>query len=193
MDDFTTLFDKADPVGSTFAPLLGLPAWGVQKGQGSMLTFEFGAPYLLIREPVANPSTDNPKIRKMLQRRRIVVHGAWNLWVYICHWRCCDNGIQQCVDLSSDMEINEAARLMDGQQLVSVEVDASSGKSLFRFDLGATLETWPYGDEKNEEQWLLFTPSGNVLTYRADGHYCWGASNQSPHEEVWLPLPRLRA
>ncbi len=192
MNDISKLFDEADPVRSSFAPLLGLPTWGVQKGQGSMLSFEFGTPHLLIREPVANPATDNPKIRTLLQRRRVFLHGEWNLWIYCCHWRCAENDVDQSTDNSPDAEIVATASLMDGQRLMSVEINPATGKSLFRFDLGATLETWPYEDD-NEEQWMLFTPSGYVLTYRADGYYCWCRSDQSPDEERWLQLPQVSA
>jgi hypothetical protein len=190
MNEIFELFDEADPIGSTFAPLFGLVAWGVQKGQGSMLSFEFGNPHLLIREPVANPATDNPKIRKLLQRRRVVLHGEWNLWIYCCHWRCTENGADQSTDDSPEAEIAATANFMDGQKLISVNIDRTTGKSFFQFDLGATLEIWPYEDD-NEEQWMLFTPSGYVLTYRADGHYCWCRSDQSPDEEHWLPLPQV--
>lgn len=57
MNDFSKLIDETDPVGSVFAPLIGLPAWNVQKGQGSFLTFDFGAPHLSITEPIAALAT----------------------------------------------------------------------------------------------------------------------------------------
>jgi hypothetical protein len=187
MSHFSEVFSEFNPIGSTFALLLGLPAWGVQKGYGSMLTFEFGSPHLLVREPLANPSTENPKIRKLLKRRNVTLHGEWNLWIYRCHWRCSENGDQRSTDSSSDADIIAAAEFMNGQQLSSIEVDAPKRKSIFKFDLGATLETWPY-ESGNEEQWMLFTPSGYVLTYRADGQYSWCSSDQTPDEERWLPL-----
>jgi hypothetical protein len=192
MNKMPDAINRSDPIGSTFAPLIGLPAWGVQKGHGSMLTFEFGSPHLVIREPIANPSTDDPKIRKLLRRRHVVLHGAWNLWIYICHWRCIESSVEQCSDLSSDLEINEATKLMHGQQLTAVKIDAASRRSSFRFDLGVTLETWPHEGPDNDDQWLLFTPTGYVLTFRADGHYCWGPADQMPENEIWLPLPQQR-
>lgn len=187
MGDNRDLLDEADPIGSAFARVLGLPAWCVQKGYGSFLTFEFGAPHLSIREPIAEPKVANPKFRKRLQGRSVTPRGDWRLWVYCCHWRCAENGVEQSTDESTDAEIIAAAKFMDGQCLTAVAIEPGSGRSLFRFDLGATLETWPYanGDEK---QWFLYTPSKHVLSYRGDGRYSWGASNQTPHEQHWLPF-----
>jgi hypothetical protein len=53
MDDAVEMLDEIDPIGRVFAPRIGLPAWCVQKGYGSSLTFEFGTPHLYIREPRA--------------------------------------------------------------------------------------------------------------------------------------------
>jgi hypothetical protein len=185
--------DEADPIGSVFAPLIGLPAWNVKKGHGSFLTFEFGTPHLYIREPrepIAELSTQDSPMRRQLQRRLVVPHGDWHLWIYCCHWRCSENGIERSMSESSDAEIIAAAKSMDGQRLISIVVDPTAGRSLFHFDLGATLETWPYGDDANDEQWFLFTPSKYVLGYRADGHYSWVKDNQPSNEERWFPAPR---
>jgi hypothetical protein len=93
------------------------------------------------------------------------------------------------MDESSDAEIIAAAKSMDGQRLISIVTDPAAGRSRFQFDLGATLETWPYDDDRNHKQWLLFTPSKYVLSYRADGHYSWAAKDQPADEARWLPLP----
>jgi hypothetical protein len=83
----------------------------VQKGQGSILTFEFGAPHLSIHEPIANPLTENPNIRRRLQRRHVTPHGEWFLWIYACHWLCSEHGIDQSTDESPDVDIIMAANL----------------------------------------------------------------------------------
>ena len=164
MTELSELLDETDPIGSVFRQLIGLPARNVQKGQGSMLIFKFGAP-----------------------------HGEWCLWIYCCHWRYADGDIDQSTDESTDMAIIAATRSMDGQRLTSVKIDPASGRSIFRFDQGATLDTWPYNAADNDEQWMLYTPSDHVLTFRADEHYSWTAADQSPDEEHWLPLPRTGA
>jgi hypothetical protein len=184
--------DETDPIGSVLAPLIGLPAWSVKKVHGSILTFEFGTPHLYIREPrpIAELSTPNSPMGRQLQRRLVVPHGDWHLCVDCCHWRC--SGIDQSTDESdesTDAEIIAAAKFMDGQRLMSVETDPAAGRSLFQFDLGAKLETWPYDDDDNDEQWCLCTPSNYWLSYRADGHYSWAAGDQPVDEQRWFPVP----
>ena len=41
-----------------FKPLLGQFAWNVRGGVGSMLTLEFGAPHIIVREPDRPPRCD---------------------------------------------------------------------------------------------------------------------------------------
>src|SRR5580704_16850183 len=109
--------DETDPIGSVFAPVIGLPAWCVQKGHGSFLTFEFGTPHLYLREPrelIAELSTQSLPMRRQLQRRRVVPRGEWRLLIYCCHWRCSEDGIAQSMDESTDAEIIAAAKCMDG-------------------------------------------------------------------------------
>jgi len=182
--------DERDPIGSVFAELIGLPCWGVQKGHGSMLTFEFGAPHLSIREPIRNPITDSPKVRRILRRRHVVTRGEWYLWIGICHWLCMSEGHVLGTDLSPDDLIVEVARELNGQRLVSVEIEPQSRGTRFTFDLGGSLEIKPYEDEDKDEQWSLFTPEGMVFSYRADGCYLWIQSDLPPGREHWRPLPR---
>ena len=186
--DNSDLLDETDPVRSAFAQVIGLPAWRVQKGHGSFLTFEFGTPHLAIREPIAEPSAQNPSLAKRLQRRRVVPCGEWHLWIYCCHWCCSESEIQQSTDQSTDDAITAAADLMDGQCLISVGVEPASGRTLFRFDLGGMLETWPYVDA-NEEQWFLYTPSKHVLSFRADGHYSWDSPIERPTGSIGCRCP----
>ena len=43
-------------------------------------------------------------------------------------------------------------------------------------------------DDEPLEQWLLFGPSGHVLTVRDDGTYAYKPGDTPPEEEVWRPL-----
>lgn len=160
-------------IQGTFAPLINLPAWGVTKGQGSMLTLEFGQPHLAIREPVPVQDSTSAEVRARLARRDVRPVGAWHLWFYCCHWRLLMNGHQAAWSEDPDATLIEAAREIDGQKLVQVEVNRPLGTSCFRFDLGACLETWPYGDGDNVEQWMLYTPAGKVLSFYTDGQHAW--------------------
>src|ERR1700676_478999 len=78
---------QSDPLYRAFAPLIGLPAWFIQRGHGSFLTLEFGAPHLEIREPkVVRPDMDE-RVAALLRRRQVSLGGEWHLWIYCCHWR----------------------------------------------------------------------------------------------------------
>jgi hypothetical protein len=166
-----------DIIRSAFTPIIGLFAWGAEKGQGSMLTFEFGDPHLSVREPITASPTSSPKIRKALARRRVRPHGVWYLWIYCCNWRISAQDLEIAHSEASNEAIVEAVKEIDGQKLLSLDVDPSQGTSCFRFDLGASLETWPYGESRDDEQWLLYEKDGKILSFHADGHCSWETSN----------------
>ena len=77
--------------------------------------------------------------------------------------------------------------VLDGQKLTEVRVDPEEGRSTFTFDLGGSLETWPYGDDPTEEQWTIQTDA-EAFAYRADGLYSCGRSDAPPDLERWLPV-----
>jgi hypothetical protein len=167
-----------------FAPLIGLPSWNVKQGHGSSLTFEFGDPRLVIREPKQLAATTTPAVQRIFARRRVHLHGAWHLWIYCCNWRLQLPNQDACHSESADWTIKSALTSLDGQQLLSVSIDAAKATSAFRFDLGGLIETWPYVSEaytqgatadpsKGVEQWMLYTPHGQVFSYYDDGRRQW--------------------
>ena len=177
-----------DPLQRAFAPLLGLPAWSVQKGHGSFLTMEFGEPHLLTREPTQAKSR-NDRVRARLGCRIVKPVGEWHLWVYCCCWCVVSKDAQIASSESSDAEIHAAANEIDGQILVKVKADPDKGTSAFEFDLGASLHTGPWEDDRGVEQWMLYAQrSGQVFSYRGDGHYSWGPDSEKSDEMVWRSL-----
>lgn len=189
MPDAMNSVMQTEPMRRVFAPLLGLPGWSVMRGHGSMLSFEFGEPTLSIREPVDSPSP-SPKVREIMGRRRVSPVGEWHLWIDLCNWRYLSEDGQIASSEASDAAIDQAARALDGQRLMSIEVDPNAGSSAFTFDLGGRLETWPY-PEDNDEQWSLSRRDGAVFSYRKDGCYCLSDANTLPDEERWLPWPAV--
>ena len=152
-----------------------------------MLTFEFGKPSLQIREPIEASTGASAQIRASLARRRVTPRGEWHLWIYCCNWRCTANGVEIARSDSASTDIVTAAAELDGQRLLAVKVEPLVGKSTFTFDLGGSLETSPY-DDGEDEQWFVYCSSGDVFTYRADGHYSWGPSDERPEDEIWRAL-----
>lgn len=146
-----------------------------------MLTFEFGPPHLVVREPIAASPGVSDKVRRSLARRRVYPHGAWHLWIYCCDWLIFSGAERVACSEAPDEAIEAAVRGLDGQRLIGVEVDPAGGTSRFCFDLGDVLLTRPYGgwDGTPDEQWLLYTPAGDVLTYLQDGGYLWGPRSGS--------------
>jgi hypothetical protein len=183
------LFDptQSDPLYRAFAPLVGLPAWQVRRGHGSFLTLEFGAPHLKIREPKVAPPDMDEQVAAQFRRRLVIPRGEWHLWIYCCHWRVLSGGEEVAWSEASDDEIGAAAKELDGQLLTAAEADPAQGTSAFEFDLGATLQTWPYGSG-DDTQWMLYMPSGDVFSYRENGFYSLGPGSQSPDEQVWQTL-----
>ena len=159
-------------------PLLGRPCWNVKPGWGSFLTMEFGRPALEIRDPIHchGPRTSE-KVRKLLARRRVIIHGEWHLWIYCCDWIVSFKG-KQVGDSRSPRSYRRAASELDGQKLVGIAIDPRSTRTVFEFDLGGSLETRPYDQD---EQWKLKEPSGHWFTVRADSRYCYA--------NRWRPLP----
>ena len=179
--------DQVDPLTTAFSPLIGKPAWQVRRGHGSFLTLEFGEPHLKIREPMPDANS------WVLRRRKITIKGDWHLWIYCCDWRIRAAGKAIARSSGSMKRIDAAAREVDGQRLVSVEVDPGKGTSSFVFDEGAVIETWPWKEDVDKatdpnEQWFLSMKSGDWLAYREDGHYSLGPGNRTPDEHIWLPL-----
>jgi hypothetical protein len=88
---------------------------------------------------------------------------------------------------SSKRPIQRAADELDGQRLIQVSVDPRNANTIFEFDLGSRLETKPY--DETSDQWMLFEPSGNVFTLRADSNYSHEPDDTHPDDTIWMPLP----
>lgn len=116
-----TTIGHDDTIQSLFAPIIGLPAWNVRKGHGSMLTMEFGEPRLDIREPLAATTASSPRVVEQLARRRVTPVGLWHLWLYGCDWRLLMNGSQTASSTDTDAILAQAAQSIDGQKLISLK------------------------------------------------------------------------
>jgi hypothetical protein len=107
--------------------------------------------------------------------------------LFCCSWRALQEGTQLAWSEDADGIIGLAAATLNGQKLVSVEVDPDKGSSIFTFDLGGSLVTWPDGDDPVTEQWMILKGI-EAFAYRADGKYTCGPSTTPPDQERWLPL-----
>ena len=158
--------------------MLGLPAWNVKQGRGSFLTFEFGEPKLEIKAQHS---------REKGIRRSAHVHGRWHLWIYCCHWRVLQHGTQLARSEDVSNVIGRATAKLNGQKLIDASVAPNEGRSTFTFDLGGSIETWPYEDDPTDEQWLILSDA-EALGFRGNGTYSSGSSDRSSDLERWFPL-----
>lgn len=173
-------------VGKVFHRLCRIPCWGAKQGYGSSLVFEFGTPHLRIREPRETRPGASSIIRRMFARRLVVPRGDWHLWIHSCHWKITLNDKVVADNTSTRRRIGKAMANLNGQALVNTSVDVARGKSRFEFDLGGVLET--KRRDRNGLQWLLYEPSGHVLSLRADGKYSHALGTTPADENKWYTL-----
>jgi hypothetical protein len=98
----------------------------------SFITFEFGEPKLNCYEFNQQP--------KNIHERQIYVHGEWHLLIYCCDCKIFQNGYENAHCESSDKTIDKALSHLDGQKIVSLEIDSANKSCSFTFDLGGLLE-----------------------------------------------------
>ena len=174
-------------IAEAFRPLAELPCWGVKRGYGTFLTFEFGSPKLVVREPIVASAGASERVRRLLARRNVYVSGQWHLWIYCCEWEVYEHG-RKVGDSSSPGKVDRAARLLNGQKLTAARLSSRGVRTTLEFDLGARLETAPY--DRTSEQWNLYEPSGDVLTLRAGGYYRHQPGTTPEHLTRWQKLRR---
>lgn len=155
--------------------MTGLAAWDVKQGHGSFLTFQFGQPNLVVQE------------RRSGTKRTAYVRGQWQLWIYCCHWRIIQNSEQIAWSEDESPTIARATARLNGQKLEQVLVEPGIGRSTFIFDLGGALETWPYGDDGDDEQWNIMTHD-HVFSLNAASAYALDAVDTPLNERDWKPL-----
>jgi hypothetical protein len=165
-----------------FTRIYGKPCWRVSRGYGSFLTFEFGSPRLVVREPIAASKSAAARVRARLAQRRVVVRGDWHLWIYCCEWEVFNRGTR-VGDSSATAKIRRAIDFLDGQKLIQFSILPRKIGCVFRFDLGGVLRTNPY--DKESEQWILYEPSQKALVLRGDGYFKHTRSDMPEDSGTW--------
>jgi hypothetical protein len=144
-------------INTLFKPLLGQFAWNVSGGVGSMLTLEFGAPHITVRDPVAPRAAKSERVRRHLRRRHVSIVGDWDLFVQYCNWKISVSDGSCDSDSFDWRQPNECLRDLDGQRLVSAGAGSLANSWKFEFDLGGVLELWPSPEYKpTNDLWGLY-------------------------------------
>lgn len=168
-----------------FRELYGELCWNVKPGYGSFFTLEFGKPHLDVREPTVASRDASRKVRRLLARRSVFVHGEWHLRIDSCAWEALSNG-RHVGNGSTKRSMRRAADLLDGQKLIQFSFFSKNVQCIFEFDLGATLRTVPY--DRKGEQGVLLTPEQKALTLRADGRYQYMRADLPRDAGLWKPV-----
>ena len=149
-------------------PIYGQPCWGLHYDRQLNLSMNFGKPSLRVREPYkTNAKTE--VVRRLAARRQVTVRGEWWLWIYCCYWRLTSDGVELATGSSSFRRIERATAQLDGQKMVSVEVEPTTGATRFAYDLGCVLHCRRFNRDSDSELWMLYKPSGYVLSVHGNG------------------------
>jgi len=144
----------------------------------------FGKPSLGVREPFTTDSKSEV-VRRMAARRQVTVRGEWWLWIFSCYWRLTLEGLELATGSSSFRRIERATAQLEGQELVSVAVEPTTGATRFAFDLGCVLNCRRFERDTDADLWMLYKPSGYVLSVHGNGTF----SHQRGTEVEKRPQP----
>ncbi len=170
---------KIDPIfEKEFKKLYGKPCWGVKNTIGSVISFDFGRPHLEMREPIVAGPRVSRRVRELLAKRQVFVHGQWHLLIWMCDWEIFQDGKRIGSDKARS-NMDRVVRSLEGQKLVRFSIAARGTHCRFEFDLGGVLVTTR--PDADYDHWTLFNQSRHVLTLRGDGRYSYHRSNQ-PHD-----------
>ncbi|MDX1970371.1 MAG: hypothetical protein SFV23_24590 [Planctomycetaceae bacterium] len=122
----------------------------------------------------------------MASRRLVTVRGEWWLWIYCCYWQLTSGDLQLATGSSSLRRIELATSQLDGQELVSVDVEPETGATRFVFDLGCVLQCRRFKRDTDAELWLLYRPSGYVLSVHGNGTF--GHQRSTEVEQRFQPI-----
>jgi hypothetical protein len=130
-----------------------------------MLTLEFGAPHVIVREPIVPRAATSERVRRLLRRRHITVVGDWDLFIQYCDWKISVSAGSSDSESFDWRRPDECLRDLDGQRLVGGGSLPNSWK--FEFDLGGVLELRPSTEYKaTNDLWGLYRWDGDTQNLR---------------------------
>ncbi len=147
-------------IQARIGPLLGEKAWGVSLGIGSFITLEFGTPR---------------PFEKFPERMR----GEWSLWVTYSVWRLEKEAKVIIGSEDSRSELKKAVQYLEDLVLHSVVLTPPAFDTTFIFNEGVVLRLFSICT-KEFEQWMLYTPDGNVLSIGPGSSWFYTSASEPP-------------
>ena len=85
-----------------------------------------------------------------------------------------------------------AMACLNGQKLMSIQINPSDGTTEFSFDLGAKLLTRCL-EKDDSDIWTLYKPNGFVLGVRGDGTFTYGRGTTPKGEAIPRQIGMINA
>lgn len=161
----TNVLEKPE---DAFLPIVGKFAWGVRRGHGTFLTMEFGAPHLIVREPIiASPST-SPRVKRNLAKRRVTIAGHWHFWIQYSCWEI-HTANYSVTNKDEDVSlVDEALSELDGQILLSAAPGEAPNSCVLNFDLEGSICMSP-SPEIDNDQWSIHEVGCEIISFDNNG------------------------
>ena len=173
-------------IDAQFKPLFGRECWGVHWDVDMGIRLDFGSPHLEVQEP--RTETPGPGLAgDHWTYRHVRVKGDWRLWIG-GHWKLILRDGRTARGSSPFREIQMALARLDGQRLVSVDVNPETGATRFSFDLGAALDVRRESRGDDFEMWALRKPDEMEFRVRGTGSYALERAESV--ESHWIALER---
>jgi hypothetical protein len=156
-----------------FGKIAGQPCWHVTAEFGTWLSLNFGAPSLRVEGAV--PDSDIPGFR----RRRVFVDGEALLWIEMGAWELLMMGRRIHHSSQSRHQLRKAAAQLDGQKLLSVNLQVDPLATTFIFEEECELRVFVGPDLSSDDPlWHLYVGKG-CISLIADGTLEYGQSNSN--------------
>jgi hypothetical protein len=125
---------------------------------------EFGKPHLLIRDPKVPRYSRSARVKRLLKRRHVYVHGDWHFWIE-CDWTLSTQTGSLTSHHRPGTRRDECLQDLNGQKLVAVTRAKKRHSLRFKFDLEGELEISPPSN-LDTEHWSLHGWNGEIIALR---------------------------